>query len=139
MLKFDFKYRHHELDDLNTRSIYESSYESAVEDFIDWIHHHGYIGYFDNKTVIGNPIYRTHVDYKDNLSSSQVTVYLLQYTLLDYQSNGNDPSEIKKTQLYLSENIDDFIAAIRELKRKENIKNLVTYKGNLTEFHYTEF
>ena len=139
MLKFDFKYRHHELDDLNTRSIYESSYESAVEDFIDWIHHHGYIGYFDNKTVIGNPIYRTHVDYKDNLSSSQVTVYLLQYTLLDYQTNGNDPSEIKKTQLYLSENIDDFIAAIRELKRKENIKNLVTYKGNLTEFHYTEF
>lgn len=138
MLKFDFQYRHHELDDLNTRSIYESSYESAVEDFIDWIHHHGYIGYFDNKTVIGNPIYRTHVDYKDNLSRSQVNVYVLQYTLLDYHSHGHEPTEKKKVQLYMSENIDDFITAIRELKHKENIKNLVTYKGNLTEFHYTE-
>jgi hypothetical protein len=134
MQKFDFKYKQHELDDVNIRTIYEANYEAAVEDFIDWIHHHGYIGYFDDKTVIGNPVYRSHVDYKDNLSKSSVNVYVLQYTLLNYQTDLRDPTEQKKVQLYMSDAIDDFIAAIRDLKTRENIKNLVTYKGTLDEF-----
>lgn len=138
MQKFDFQYKRHELDDLNCRSIYESNYEDAVAVFIDWVHQHGYIGYFDDKTVIGNPVNRSHVAYTEDLTKSSIDVYVLQYTLLDYHTGDNEPAERKKVQLYMGDAINEFIADIRDLQQRENIKNMVTYKGNLVEFDHKQ-
>lgn len=138
MQKFDFEYKQHELDETHSKSIYEITYEKAVADFIEWVYQHGYIGYFDDKTVIGNPANRSHIAYTDDLSKSSIDVYVLQYTLLDYHQDLHDPAEKKKVQLYTSDAIEDFIEEIKTLQSRENVKNLVTYKGTLVEFDYNQ-
>lgn len=137
MQKFDFTYRSHELDDLHTRSIYEDEYELAVTSFINWIHQNGFIGYFDDKTVIGNPVNRQHVEYSDDLCKASLKVYVLEYTFLEYHS-GHEPIEEKKRQLFMSDAIQDFILAIKDLQSKGNVKNLRTYKGSLTSFDFKD-
>jgi hypothetical protein len=138
MQKFDFQYKRHELDELNLRSVYEPTYELAVESFIDWIHHQGYIGYFENKTIIGNPIYRNHISYSDDLTKTNIDVYVLQYTLLDYQADLHDPTEQKKVRLFMSDAIEEFIEEIKDLQSRHNVKKMTTYKGTLIEFDYTQ-
>ncbi len=137
MQKFDFNYRAHELDDLRTRSIYEDDYDIAVTSFITWIHQHGFIGYFDNKTVIGNPNNRQEVAYTDGLCKASLNVYVLEYTFLEYHS-GHEPVEEKKRQLFMSDAIQDFILAIKSLQNRGNVKNLRTYKGSLTAFDFKD-
>ena len=138
MQKHEFKYRRHELDDLQVRTIYEATYEEAIEDFIEWIYSNGFIGYFDEKTVIGNPANRNHVTYTDDLTHSSMNVYVLQYIMTDYHADPYQGTEQKKVCLYMSDAIDEFIAAIRDLQNRENIKNIVAYKGNLVEFDYRQ-
>ena len=138
MQKYDFQYRQDELDELHLRSIYEGSYEEAIKDFIEWIHTNGFIGYFDDKTVIGNPANRSHVTYTDDLSHSSVNVYVLQYIMTDYHMDPHQGTEQKKVRLFMSDAIDEFIVAIKELQNRDNIRNIVAYKGNLVEFNYKQ-
>ncbi len=138
MQKYDFQYRQHQLDELHVRSIYEATYREAIEDFIEWIYTNGFIGYFDDKTIIGNPANRNHVTYTDDLAHSGMNVYVLQYIMTDYQTDPYQPTEQKKVSLYMSNAIDEFISAIKDLQNRGNIKNIVTYKGNLVEFDYKQ-
>ena len=138
MQKYDFQYKQHELDECHTRSIYEDTYEEAIASFIDWVYQHGYIGYFDEKTVIGNPANRTHVTYSEDCSKSNIDVYVLQYTLLDYHVDPHEPTEQKKVHLFMSDAIESFIEEIKALQQRTNVKNLVTYKGTLAEFDYRQ-
>lgn len=138
MQKYDFKYRRHELDELQVRTIYEPTYEEAIDNFIEWVYTNGYIGYFGEKTVIGNPANRSHVTYTDDLAHSSVNVYVLQYVMTDYHTDPYQATEQKKVCLYMSDAIDEFISAIRDLQNRENIKNIVAYKGNLVEFDYKQ-
>lgn len=138
MQKFEFQYREHELDDLHVKSIYEDHYDSAVNSFITWVHTHGYIGYFDDKTIIGNPVNRTHVEYTSEFGKASLKIYVLEYTLLNYHHNSTEATEQKKTQLFMSESIQDFILTVKTLQNKGNIKNLKTYKGTLTAFDHTD-
>lgn len=138
MQKFDFLFQCHELDDKHLKSIYEDSYESATEAFIQWVHQNGYIGYFGETTVLGNPSNRTHVQYTDDLSKPCMNIYVLEYTLLNYHHTDHEPTEHHKLQLYMSDQIQDFIMTIKDLQTKSNIKNLRTYKGCLTAFDHKE-
>lgn len=138
MQKYEFQYRKHELDELNVRCIYESTYDEAIANFIDWVYKNGYIGYFEDKTIIGNPANRSHINYTDDLSHASIDVYVLQYVIVDYHGNFNSPSERKIVQLFMSDSIDDFIASIKELESRENVKSIVTYKGNLVEFNHNQ-
>lgn len=138
MQKFDFQYKEHELDDLHVRSIYEDSYDHSIESFINWVHQNGYIGYFDDKTIIGNPSNRTHVDYTCEFGKASLKIYVLEYILLNYHHNDTEPTEQRKIQLFMSDAIQDFIMAVKDLQTKGNVKNLRTYKGTLTSFDYKD-
>lgn len=138
MQKYDFLYQSHELDDKHIKSIYEDSYESATEAFIHWVHQNGFIGYFGETTVLGNPSNRKHVQYTEDLSKPCLNIYVLEYTLLNYHHGDHIPTEQHKIQLYKSDEIQEFIMKIREIQQQENVKNLRTYKGTLTSFDYKE-
>lgn len=138
MQKFDFVYQQHELDAKNIRTVYEDSYEAAVQDFIAWVHKNGYIGYFDDKTIFGNPNNRTHTNYTDDLTKSCVEAYIVQYTLLNFYGNTSEPTEEKKVHLFMGEEIGNYISLIKELHQKGNVKNLIAYKGTLSQFDHTK-